>query len=64
MAILIAIPNSVYRRLQEKAENEGITLEEYLLELIIQDIDPKDRAYNYIEVSFELLVQANEGIRG
>ena len=64
MAILIAIPNSVYKRLREKAEKEGITLEEYLLELIMQDIDPKDRAYNYIEVSFELLAQAKKELEG
>ncbi len=41
-----------------KAEKEGVTLEEYLLELIMQDIDPKDRAYDYLEASFELLAQA------
>ena len=60
MITLIAIPNSVYRKLRKKAEKEGVTLEEYLLELIMQDIDPKDRAYDYLEASFELLAQAKK----
>jgi len=60
MAILITIPNSVYRKLRERAEKEGVTLEEYLLELIMQDIDPKDRAYDYLEASFKLIAQAKK----
>ncbi len=61
--VSITIPKSIARRLREEAERLGITSEEYLIELITQGLDPKDRAVEYIESAKELLGQAQEELR-
>ncbi len=38
-------------------------LEEYLVELATQDLDPSERAQEYVEVALGLLIQAQEGLR-
>lgn len=43
--------------MKREAEKRGITLEEYLLELISYNLNPRDRAVEYVKVSEELLEQ-------
>ncbi len=59
-SVLITIPKTVAKRIREEAEKLGMTSEEYLLELITRDLDPRDRAKEYIEAAEELLEQARE----
>jgi len=36
---------------QEEAERLGVSVKEYLLELLSQGLDPKDKAVEYVEVA-------------
>ncbi|AEM39104.1 PaREP1 family protein [Pyrolobus fumarii 1A] len=56
----IVVPASVVRRLREEAEKLGLSPEEYLVELVLRDLDPPERAREYIEASKSLLEQARE----
>ena len=38
----------------------GISVEEYLLDLLSKDLNPEERAQEYIETASELLEQAKE----
>ncbi|NPA96071.1 MAG: hypothetical protein GXO32_00530, partial [Crenarchaeota archaeon] len=58
MSITIRLPRSVASKLEEEARKLGLGLEEYLLELALRDLDPSDRAVEYIEVSKDLLEEA------
>ncbi len=46
--------------MQKEAEKLGMSLEEYVLELVAQGLDPKNRAREYIEAAKDLLSQARE----
>ena len=50
----------VARRLREEAAKQGLGAEEYLLDLLTRDMDPKDRAREYLDASQELLSEARE----
>ena len=41
----------------------GLSLDEYLIELILRDLDPPERALDYAEAAGELLEQAREELR-
>jgi len=41
----------------------GMSSDEYLLELVTQGLDPKDRALEYVEAAKDLLTQAQEELR-
>jgi len=58
ISITIRLPRSVASKLEEEARKLGLGLEEYLLELALRDLDPSDRAVEYIEVSKDLLEEA------
>jgi len=57
-AVTIRLPGSVAERLKRRARRLGLSLEEYVLELILGDIDPVERARGYAEVAYDLLEQA------
>ncbi|RLG85451.1 MAG: hypothetical protein DRO39_05560 [Thermoprotei archaeon] len=59
----ILLPRRVVRRLREAAERQGMSLEEYLLEVLSQGLDPRDRAREYAEAAEELLERAREELR-
>ncbi len=59
----IRLPKSIVRRMREEAEKLGMSLEEYVLELVAQGLDPKDRAREYIEAARDLLSQAREELK-
>ena len=57
------IKGVIAKRLREEAKKLNVSLEEYLLELLTQNLDPKERAREYIKASEELLVEAREELR-
>ncbi len=58
--ITIKLSRSVVEKLEKKAREAGLNLEEYLLELTINDLDPLERIQEYVEASKNLLKQAKE----
>jgi len=58
--MVITIPESVAKRIREVAERLGVTLEEYILDLVTRDLDPEERAREYIEAARDLVAQARE----
>jgi len=56
----VRLPRGVVERLEREAKKLGMGLEEYVLELLIQGLDPSVRAKEYIETSRELLEQVRE----
>lgn len=58
MADTIVIPRVVAERIRREAEKLGVSLEEYVIELLSQNLDPLDRAREYIEASKEILEEA------
>jgi len=56
--VTITIPESIARRVREAAEKLGVTPEEYILDVLTRDVDPEERAREYIEAARELLAQA------
>lgn len=59
---VVRLPQAVVERLEQEARRLGISLEEYVLELVLRDLDPPERAKEYIEASKYLLGQAREGL--
>ena len=59
-AVLVAVPRSVARRLRAEAEKAGLTLEEYLVELVARELNPPERAREYAEAARDLLEQARD----
>ncbi len=63
MSTTIILPRTIIEHAKREAEKLGISLEEYLLELISSNMDPKDKALEYVKVAKELLEQAREELR-
>lgn len=57
------ISRTIIERAREKAREHGMELDEYLVELLTRDMDPRDRARDYILVAKDLLEQAREELR-
>ena len=57
---MISIPRTILEELKRRAEERGLSLEEFLTEIGTQDLDPEDRAEKYIDVAMELINQAKE----
>lgn len=55
---VITISSVVVKRIKREAERLGIPLEEYIVEILSQKLDPYDRAREYIESAKELLEEA------
>ena len=60
---VIRLPRSIAQRLRLEAEKQGMGLEEYLVELATRDLDPPERAREYIEAARSLLEEAREELR-
>ena len=56
----LVVRGRVARRIMEEARKLGVTPDEYLVELLSQGLDPKDRALEYIEAAESLLDEARE----
>ena len=59
----IPLPRVIVRRLRQEAVKRGISVEEYLLDLLSKDLNPEERAQEYIEAASELLEQAKEELK-
>jgi len=57
---VLRLPPRLAERLEREARRQGVTFEEYVLELLSQGLDPGDRAREYIEAARELLEEARE----
>ena len=49
--------------MKREAGRVGLGIEEYVLELLLRDLDPPERARGYIEAAKDLLEQAREELR-
>jgi len=58
--VSIVVRGRLAKRVREEAEKLGISIDEYLVELLSQGLDPKDKAVEYIEAAEELLREARE----
>lgn len=56
----IKLPRSVVERLRREAEKLGLTLEEYIVELALQGLDPPEAARGYLEAALNLVEEARE----
>jgi len=59
-SVTLRLPRSVYERVKREACKAGLSLEEYVLDLILQNLDPTERAVEYIEVAKTFLDQAKK----
>jgi hypothetical protein len=59
----LTIPERIAERIRREAEKQGLAPEEYILEAITRDLDPDERAREYIESASALLEQAKEELR-
>ncbi len=57
---VLVIHGRLAQLIYERAERLGVTPEEYLIDLVLQDADPESRAIKYIEASRDLLTQAKK----
>jgi len=60
VSVQLVVRGRVARRILEEAEKLGVTPDEYLVELVSQGLDPKDRALEYVEAAKGLLEEARE----
>ncbi len=60
MMVTISIPSKTAQRIREEARRLGVSVEEYVLELITQGLDPRVRAVEYIEAAEELVGRAGD----
>jgi len=58
--VTIVIPASIAERLRREADRLGSSLEEYIVELALQGLDPPERAGGYAKASKELLEHAEK----
>jgi len=56
--VVIVIPESTAKRVREAAEKLGMTPEEYIVDLLTRDLDPKERVREYIGAARSLIAQA------
>jgi len=56
----LGLPRVVLRELEVRAKALGVSVEEYLLDLLLKDADPVSSAERYLEGAEELLAQARE----
>jgi len=59
--VTLRLTHNVVERLEREARKAGLSLEVYVLELILQGLDPRERAREYVEVAEDLLRQARKG---
>ena len=60
---ILRLPRSLANRIRAEAEKRGLSIDEYLLELVISGLDPPERAREYSKASRDLLKQAKEELR-
>jgi len=58
-----SLPKFIIEELKEKASRAGVTIEEYLLDILVRDIDPIEGASKYLKGAEELLEQARQELK-
>ena len=56
----LRIPRGLAERLEREARKLGVSLEDYMLELLLGGLDPPELARGYVEASLSLLEEAAE----
>ncbi len=59
-AATIKIPGNVLKALESEARKAGVSVEEYIIELLLRDADPQKRSNAYIDAAQALLKDAEE----
>ena len=59
----VTLPRTTVEELREKAVKAGVTIEEYLLDILTRDIDPVKSAEKYLNGAEDLLKQAYQELR-
>jgi hypothetical protein len=59
----LTIPERIAERIRREAEKQGLAPEEYILETVTKDLDPDERAREYIESASALIQQAEEELQ-
>jgi len=59
----LTIPERVAERIRKEAEKQGLTPEAYIIEAVTWDLDPDEKAREYIESASTLIEQAKEELR-
>ena len=57
---VIIVRGRLAKRLREEARRLGVTVDEYLVEVLSQGLDPKSRAVEYVEAAESLLEEVRE----
>ena len=63
MSEVIVLPKAIVDRVRKEAERRGLSLGDYIIDLLSQGLDPKDRAREYVIAAEELLKQAEEELK-
>ncbi len=63
MSARLVLSETISRRIRREAERLGLSVEEYIVELLSQNLDPKSRVREYIQIAEELLEEAREELR-
>ena len=56
----LQIPKRLMQTLRRRAEEPGVTPEEFLIELMVDAVDPGERSQAYIDAAREILEQAKK----
>jgi len=59
----LTLQRRIAERLKQEAEKQGASPEELIIETLLRDLDPVNRAKEYIEAADDLLDQAREEVR-
>jgi len=62
-SISVKLPRSIVERIERDAKRAGLSLEEYIIELIFQCLDLDERILEYVDVAKDLLEQAREELQ-
>lgn len=60
MVLTISLPDKIAEKVRRKAEELGLSLDSYLIEVITRDDDPREVVEAYIEASRALLGEARD----
>lgn len=60
MGEVVVLRGRLAKRVREEAAKLGFSVDEYLVEVLSQGLDPRDRAREYIEAAEDLLKEACE----
>ena len=60
MGEAVVLRGRLAKRVREEAGRLGVSVEEYLVEVLSQGLDPRDRALGYVEAAEDLLEEARK----